>query len=160
MTGGVAELLKIAGADIPGPDGGYSLSRDVDEHAECHDLDSPDVRRWLTRAYYESTGRLPVPAALARALFALAAHADMNRSCDSDFVRVGRNASGSSYFVDLGDPTVRCRDQGHGQVVPRPDAHFRRSAGQSCRPRRRQRGRARWHSCGNTSMSNMMTCRS
>jgi hypothetical protein len=40
------------------------LSRDVDGHVECHELDSPDVRRWLTRTYFESIGRLPSSGAL------------------------------------------------------------------------------------------------
>ena len=138
VTGGVEELLKIAGRarTFRRPDGGYSLSRSVDGHAECHELDSPDVRRWLTRAYFESTGRLPSSSAIASALFALTAHADMNRSHDSDFVRVGRSQSGSSYFLDLGDPTWRAVEiKATGwQIVPRPDVHFRRSQGQLAFP--------------------------
>jgi hypothetical protein len=134
----VDELLKIAGnaRTFRRPEGGYSLSRPVDDHTECHDLDSPEVSRWLTRAYYESTGRLPSTTAVAGAIFALAAHADMNRSYDCDFVRVGRNESGSSCFLDLGDPTWRAVEISAAgwQIVPRPEVHFRRSQGQVALP--------------------------
>jgi hypothetical protein len=43
VTAGVAELLSIAACarTFRRPDGGYSLSRSFDGHAECHDLDSP-----------------------------------------------------------------------------------------------------------------------
>ena len=135
---GVGELLRIAAVahTFRRPDGGYSLSRQVDGHTECHDLDSSEVRRWLTQAYYESTGRLPSAAALSGARYSMAAHADMSRFCAADFVRVGSSADGATYFLDLGDPTWRAvaiTAQGW-QVVARPEVHFRRAQGQLALP--------------------------
>ena len=99
------QLLRIAAAARPfrRPDGRYSVSIAVDGHQECHDLESPDVVRWLTRRFFESAGRLPSASALAATIRTLAAQADMAGATDSDFVRVGSNGSGSSLFLDLGD---------------------------------------------------------
>ncbi len=137
------DMLKIAGAarTFRRPDGGYTLSRLVDGHAECHDLDSPEVRRWLTREYFRSTGRVPSKSAVAGVVSALAAHADMTLSCEIDFVRIGRSASGLSYFIDLGDPTWRAVEitAGAWRIVPRPPVHFRRSPGQLAPPCSRTR---------------------
>jgi hypothetical protein len=131
-------LLRIAAGARPfrRPDGRYSASIAIDGHQECHDLESPDVARWLTRRYYESTGRLPSSASLSSTIRALAAHADIARTAEADLVRVGCNASGSSIFLDLGDSAwqgVEIRATGW-QVIERPDAHFRRSAGQRALP--------------------------
>ncbi len=118
------------------PDGQFSVSIAVDGHQECHALESPDVVRWLTRRYYESTGRLPSASALAATIRALAAHADIAGTSDADFVRVGSGALGSSIFVDLGDPTWRAIEIRHTgwQIVAKPAVHFRRSAGQRALP--------------------------
>ena len=108
----------------------------VDGHQECHDLESPDVARWLTRLYFEATAGLPSTAALSTAVRALAARADIAGTADADFVRVGCNESSSSIFLDLGDSTWRAVDiRATGwQVVDRPGVHFRRSAGQRALP--------------------------
>jgi hypothetical protein len=132
------KLLRIAAGARPfrRPDGRYSVSIAVDGHQECHDLESPEVIRWLTRRYYESAGRLPSSASLAATIRALAAQADIARSCGADFVRVGSDESGSSIVVDLGDSAWRAVEiQATGwQVVDRPDVHFRRAAGQRALP--------------------------
>jgi hypothetical protein len=98
-------LLQLAGGARPfrRPDGRYSVSIAFDGHQECHDLESPDVVRWLTRCYYESTGWLPSSASLSATIRALAAHADIAGRAEADFVRVGCNASGSSNFVITGE---------------------------------------------------------
>jgi hypothetical protein len=53
----------------------------------------------------------------------------MNNKMISDFVRVSRNASGSSYFLELGDHRWRAVEiQPTGrQVVARSDVNFRRA---------------------------------
>jgi len=103
----IEKLLRIADGARPfrRPDGRYSVSIAVDGHQECHDLESPDVCRWLTRLYYESTGQLPSPSSLSVTIRALAAQADIARSAEADFVRVGCNESGTSIILDLGDST-------------------------------------------------------
>jgi hypothetical protein len=131
-------LLRIATGARPfrRPDGRYSVSIVVDGHQECHDLESPDVARWLTRLYFEATAGLPSTAALSTAVRALAAQADIAGTADADFVRVGCNESSSPIFLDLGDSTWRAVDiRATGwQVIDRPGVHFRRSAGQRALP--------------------------
>jgi hypothetical protein len=131
-------LLRIAAGARPfrRPDGRYSVSIVVDGHQECHDLESPEVGRWLTRLYFEATAGLPSAAALSTTVRALAAQADIAGTADADFVRVGCNESGSSIFLDLGDSTWQAVDiRATGwQVVEKPGVHFRRSAGQRALP--------------------------
>jgi hypothetical protein len=59
-TRATEKLLRIDAGARPfrQPDGRYSVSIAIDGHQECHDLESPDVIRWLTRRYYDSTGRM------------------------------------------------------------------------------------------------------
>ena len=66
----------------------------------------------------------------------MAAHADMQRAYDIDFMRIGRSESGLSYFIDLGDPTWRAVEvtAAGWEIVPRPEVHFRRSPGQLALP--------------------------
>jgi hypothetical protein len=137
-TRATENLLQIAASARPfrRPDGQYSVSIAVDGHQECHALESPDVVRWLTRRYYESTARLPSSASLSTTIRALAARADIAGTAEADFVRVGFGNSGSTISLDLGDSTWRAVEiQATGwQVVDRPDVHFRRSAGQRALP--------------------------
>lgn len=108
------KLLQIAAGARPfrRPDGQYSVSIGVDGHQECHPLESPDVRRWLTRLYYEATGTLPSTGAVSTTIRALAAQADIAGTSDADFVRVGCNKSAWSIFLDLGDSTWRAVEIG------------------------------------------------
>ena len=127
-TRATEKLLRIAASARPfrRPDGQYSVSIAVDGHQECHALESPEVVRWLTRRYYESTGRLPSSASLSSTIRALAAHADIAGTAEADFVRVGCNNSGSTIFLDLGDSTWRAVEiQATGwQVVDRARRSF------------------------------------
>ena len=162
-TSATEKLLRIAAGARPfrRPDGQFSVSIAVDGHQECHALESPDVVRWLTRRYYESTGRLPSASALAATIRALAAHADIAGTSDADFVRVGSGALGSSIFVDLGDPTWRAIEIRHTgwQIVAKPAVHFRRSAGQRA-PALAGERRLDFRSCKNLSTSSPPSCRS
>ena len=66
----------------------------------------------------------------------LNAQADTTGACETDFVRVGNNGSGSSLLIDLGDATWRAIEitATGWEVVAKPGAHFRRSAGQLAFP--------------------------
>jgi hypothetical protein len=131
-------LLQIAAGARPfrRPDGQYSVSIAVSGHQECHALESPEVVRWLTRRFYESTRRLPSSASLAATIRALATRADFAGTAEADFVRVGCDKSGSTIWLDLGDSTWRAVEiHANGwQVVDRPNVHFRRATGQCALP--------------------------
>ena len=131
-------LLQIAASARPfrRPDGQYSVSIAVNGHQECHALESPEVVRWLTRRYFESTGRLPSAASLSATIRAMAASADIAGSAEADFVRVGCDHVTSTLVLDLGDSTWRAVaiDTNGWNIVDKPDVHFRRSSGQRAMP--------------------------
>ena len=111
------------------------------------------------RRYYESTGRLPSASALA-ATIAHRLPTPTSPGRPTPILSGWCCASGSSIFVDLGDPTWRAieiRPTGW-QIVAKPDVHFRAQRASVRRPCRR--ATARLHSCKNLSTSSPPSCRS
>ena len=98
-------LMRMAGVErvVRGTDGRSYAVVSVNGHRECRELKSKAFRHLLTRASLKATGKLPAPDAVSAAVGVLEADAEFDGESADVFLRIARNESGSSYFLDLAD---------------------------------------------------------
>ena len=114
-------------------DGRFFARVPVGDRFEVYGLKSAAFRDWLIHGYLINQPEPPSQVAIRRAVGMLEARARFDAGIPEVFVRTGRlgDGQGSTYFVDLGDPSDRAvaiRDRGWF-AVDRPDVHFRRPEG-------------------------------
>jgi len=124
-------LLELAeSADLfHAPDGTSYADVEIDGHRETWPVRSRGFRRWLSAAYYESTGGAPYSEAMTSALGVLDARAQYSGAERPVCVRVGGDAG--RIYLDLADDRWRAVeiDADGWRVVEAPPVRFRRAAG-------------------------------
>jgi hypothetical protein len=101
----------------------------VDGHRETWALKGRGFRRWLCRAYYQSTGGAPNSDAMSTAMGIIEARAQFDGEMRPVFLRLA--AVGSSIYLDLCDPVWRAIEisEDGWHIVDVPPVRFRRTAG-------------------------------
>jgi hypothetical protein len=134
---GVLSQLARAARLFRSADGRFSAQVPVGNRLEIYGLRSAGFRDWLVDGYLTQQDEAPSNWAIRRVIGTLEARARFRAGSPEVFVRVGQDgdvnagASGSTYFLDLGDATGRAvaiREEGWS-VAQRPDVHFRRPEG-------------------------------
>jgi hypothetical protein len=131
-------LMRMAGVErmILGSDGRSYALVSVNGKAECRELKSKGLRNLLTHAALKATGKLPTPEAIAAVVGVLEANAEFDGTHEDVFLRVAREKSGLSYFLDLADREgriIEIRPDGW-ELAAEPPVFFRRAAGQLALP--------------------------
>jgi len=101
----------------------------VGTHRETWPIRSKGFKRWLTRRFFEETGKAPNSEALQSALNVVEARAHFDAPVRRIHLRVA--SLGDCLFLDLADPdwrAVEIRPAGW-QIVDEPPVRFRRAAG-------------------------------
>jgi hypothetical protein len=137
-------LMRMAGVErmILGSDGRSYALVSANGKAECRELKSKGLRNLLTHAALKATGKLPTPEAIAAVVGVLEASAEFDGTHEDVFLRVARDKSGLSYFLDLADREgriIEIRPNGW-ELAIEPPVFFRRAAGQLALPLPEQGG--------------------
>jgi hypothetical protein len=132
-----AELLVELAGDVelfhtPDPEPFASIL--VDEHVETHALRASAFRLWLSRRFFQATGKIPAVEALQSALHCLQGKALFDGAEHRVFTRVGEQ--GRTMYVDCGDVRwmALAVDSTGWRLVPRAPIKFRRSRGMQALP--------------------------
>jgi hypothetical protein len=110
-------------------DGTGFADLDIKGHRETWSVRSESFRWWLTRRFFEETGRAPSSEALNSALNVVKAKAHFDTPERSIHLRVA--GLDGKLYLDLGDETWRAVeiDAAGWRVIERPPVRFRRAAG-------------------------------
>jgi hypothetical protein len=102
---------------------------DVNGHKENWPIRSKGFKRWLARAFYESTQSAPSSDAMQAAMGVLEARAQFDAPEHEVHVRVAGH--GDCIYIDLADQTWRAIeiDEDGWRVTDSPSVYFRRSSG-------------------------------
>ena len=105
----------------------------VEQRSEVYGLKSGAFRDWLIGGHFRECGALPGDGAVRRVIGALEAFARFGGGAPAVFIRVAgnRESDGSTYYIDLGDPSGQAVEIGAGgwRMVEQPGADFRRPEG-------------------------------
>lgn len=111
------------------PDGNSFADIDINDHRETWPVRSKVFKGWLTRQYYEETGRAANSEALQSTLNLVEAKAQFDAQERSVFVRIG--GLDGKIYVDLCDEKWQVIeiDENGWRVIDAPPIRFRRTSG-------------------------------
>jgi hypothetical protein len=135
-------LIKLASEATPfhTPDGTGYVDLKIDNHRETWPIKSVTCSQWLSRRYFEVSGRPPNPEPLKAAIAWLDAHAKFKGMKRKVHVRVAREDG--RIYLDLGDEPWRAVEiTAEGwSIISDPPIRFRRPAGMMRLPIPSERG--------------------